>query len=112
MDTYWIYTSPGRATGDDRSNNSTDSAQCSVTERPAGRRLVCAEAADTTAHVLLGYPCLFDHRLRAPGNIVGAAHNVQRDGVVVALAIGYATAPTVSEGNHHQLTAARSVHWI
>ncbi|KAF0305651.1 Ribonuclease H [Amphibalanus amphitrite] len=64
-------------------------AQCDDKECPAGRCLVCSEAADTPAHVLLECPCLYGPRLRALGNIIGAAHDVRRDDVVAALAAGY-----------------------
>ena len=64
-------------------------AQCDDKECPAGRCLVCSEAADTPAHVLLECPCLYGPRLRALGNIIGTAHDVRRDDVVAALAAGY-----------------------
>ncbi|KAF0287547.1 putative RNA-directed DNA polymerase from transposon BS [Amphibalanus amphitrite] len=65
-------------------------AQCNDITCPAGRCLVCGEAADTPAHVLLECPCLFGPRLQALGNITGTARDVQRDDVVAALAAGYA----------------------
>ena len=63
--------------------------QCSDTDCPAGRCLVCGEAADTPAHVLLECPCLYGPRLRMLGNIVATERDLSNDDVVAAFAAGY-----------------------
>ena len=63
--------------------------QCSDTDCPAGRCLVCGLAADTPAHVLLECPCLYGPRLRMLGNIVATERDLSNDGVVAAFAAGY-----------------------
>ena len=63
--------------------------RCNDTDCPAGRCLVCGEAADTPAHVLLECPCLFGPRLRALGNIIGSREDVRRDDVMAVFAAGY-----------------------
>ena len=63
--------------------------QCSDTDCPAGRCLVCGEAADTPAHVLLRCPCLYGPRLRMLGNITATEGDLRNDDVVAAFAAGY-----------------------
>ena len=63
--------------------------------------------------MLLECPCFYGLRLRARGNIVGAAHDVERDDMVAILVAGYeahkslvlATA-AASLGTPQQLMAA------
>ena len=56
---------------------------------PCGRCLVCGEAADTPAHVLLRCPCLYGPRLRMLDNIIATEGDLRSDDVVAALAAGY-----------------------
>ena len=66
-----------------------DCEQCNDIACSAARCLVCKEAADTPAHILLECPCLLGPRLRATGNIVATERDMRRDDVVAALAAGY-----------------------
>ena len=51
--------------------------------------MVCGEAAETPAHVLLECPCLYGPRLRMLGNIVATERGLSNDDVVAAFAAGY-----------------------
>ena len=63
--------------------------QCNDTDCPAGLCLICREAADTPAHILLHCPSLCGRRLRALGNIFATEQDMTNDDVVATLAAGY-----------------------
>ena len=51
--------------------------------------MVCGEAADTPAHVLLECPSLYGPRFRMLGNSVSTERGLSNDDVVAAFAAGY-----------------------